>query len=61
MPQVQYFPFPVGSIVLFRAKYMKLTFWISVPNIYEVTVMEQLRLFTARACFAYMIFLADSF
>jgi hypothetical protein len=62
MPHVQYFPFPVGSIALFRSMFMKLTFSIYVPNIYEyltfmfeVILKEQLRLFIALACFGTLL------
>jgi len=58
MPHVQYFPFPMGSISLFRSKYMKLIFSIHVPNIYEfetfmlqVILQEQMRIFITGACF----------
>jgi len=62
MPHVQYFPFPMGSIALFRSKYMKLTFSIHVPNIYEyetfmleVILQEKMRLFIAVACFGTLL------
>ena len=62
MPHVQYFPFAVGSIALFRSKYMKPTFSMDVPNIYEyltfmfeIILKEQLRLFIALACFGRLL------